>query len=69
MTKAMTEPYSIRTLGLQYGIEPAEAERLLARFACSKVEMDRLLTARGRTAKHRRREMSTPVSQAAFGIG
>ncbi len=64
------DPLSYTAAKLQqiYGLEDAEAQRLIARFGPSKDEIDRLLSGRGRTSRHRKREILTSVSEAAFGI-
>jgi hypothetical protein len=61
--------YDILSLRRRYGIDRHEAERLLQRFGNSKHELDLLLSGKGRTPSHRLRELATPDSKAAFGIG
>jgi len=68
--EAQGEPrYDVGSLRRRYGIGRHEAERLLQRFGNSKHELDLLLSGKGRTASHRLRELATPDSKAAFGIG
>jgi hypothetical protein len=61
--------YDVGSLRRRYGIGRHEAERLLQRFGNSKHELDLLLSGKGRTPSHRLRELATPDSKAAFGIG
>lgn len=61
--------YDVRSLRRCYGIGRHEAERLLQRFGNSKQELDLLLSARGRTPRHRLKELATPEQRAPFGIG
>lgn len=61
--------YNVRSLLHCYGIGRHEAERLLQRFGNSKQELDLLLSARGRTPRHRLKELATPEQSAPFGIG
>ncbi|WP_112717204.1 hypothetical protein [Hyphomicrobiales bacterium] len=71
-TDGQNEPeaiHNIASLRRQYGVSRHEARRLIERFGNSRDELDLLLAGRGRTALHRRREVATPESDAAFGIG
>lgn len=71
-TDGQNEPeanHDIASLRRQYGVSKHEARRLIERFGNSRGELDLLLAGRGRTAVHRRREVGTPESDAAFGIG
>ena len=61
--------YDVGSLRRRYGIGRHEAERLLLRFGNSRHELDLLLSGKGRTDSHRLRELATPDSKAAFGIG
>jgi hypothetical protein len=61
--------YDVASLRRHYGIGRHEAERLLEKFGDSKQELDMLLSGKGRTSSHRLRELATPDSKAAFGIG
>ena len=61
--------YSLAALQKQYCLNRGEARRLMASFGNHQKEMDRLLAARGRTQRHRAREIRTPVAKAPFGIG
>ncbi|WP_246724709.1 hypothetical protein [Rhizobium phaseoli] len=61
--------YNVRSLRRCYGIGRHEAERLLQRFGNSKQELDLLLSARGRTPRHRPKELATLEQRAPFGIG
>ncbi|NEK38644.1 hypothetical protein GR253_31900 [Rhizobium leguminosarum] len=61
--------YDVRSLRLRYGFGRHEAERILQRFGNSKKELDLLLSARGRTPRHRPKELATPEQRAPFGIG
>ncbi|NKL67240.1 hypothetical protein ELH26_36495 [Rhizobium leguminosarum] len=63
-----TDEYSNATLCRHYGLAPGEAERLMTRFGRSKEELDRLLAARGRTPRHRKRELAISEVRAPFGI-
>jgi hypothetical protein len=51
-----------------YGVSEAQAERLVSRFSRSWSELDMLLTANGRTRKHRGSEVETPSAKAPYGI-
>lgn len=61
--------YNVRSLRLRYGLGWHEAERVLQRFGTCKKELDLLLAARGRTPRHRPKELATPEQRAPFGIG
>jgi len=61
--------YDITTLRRRYAVSRHEAARLLERFGNSKYDLDLLLSGRGRTHRHRRKDLATPENKAAFGIG
>jgi hypothetical protein len=61
--------YDAASLRRRYGLSRHEAERILQRFGHSRSELDLLLSARGRTSRHRPRELATPEQKAPFGIG
>lgn len=63
-----TGKYTVSSLSYRYCLDVGEAERLIARFGSGQRELDRLLGARARSPRHRRREMSTPDDVAAFGL-
>ncbi len=69
MSKEVLEiSYSPSSLRDQYCLENGEARRLLTSFGSCPDEMDRLLAAKGRTMRHRTREMRTPLTKVPFGI-
>ncbi|MGZ2461791.1 hypothetical protein ACVINH_006878 [Rhizobium anhuiense] len=61
--------YDVITLCRRYAVSRHEAARLLKRFGSSRSELDLLLSGRGRTRRHRRKDLATPEDKAAFGIG
>ncbi|MBB3317998.1 MULTISPECIES: hypothetical protein [unclassified Rhizobium] len=69
MTEDVHGMYTLAALQKQYCLNRGEARRLIESFGNRQQEMDRLLAARGRTQRHRVREIRTPVSKAPFGIG
>lgn len=45
-----------------------EAERVVSRLSRLWSELDILLAAKGRTRKHRTRELGTPAKRALYGL-
>ena len=59
----VTEDYVTK----KYGFSRQRAKRLINQYGSSKAEIDVLLTAKGRTPRHRRQDVQRTASQVAFG--